>query len=463
MIAFRLPARIAAITAALFCADPALAEDDMSRQAIDAYSIGVQAYIYGFPMIAAERARLGMTAVTEVDGVSGKAPQGIWGHGTQLAGPEMKDIQSTNNDTVYSWIWLDLEAEPYIFVKPETGERFYTTQFVDAFTNNFAYISTRTDGPAEKTVALVGPGWSGALPTGIERIEAPTDQVFVILRYGVSGDEDMPNIAALQAQSALKPLSHWRAGTEPEAGPPSQPPDYDGPLAAFEWIGDLLAENRPPANEAGLIGTFARIGLSPDHGFDASGLSEAEKAALGRAAEDGLAVIEAAVTDIGREVNGWQLPPVSDEFFGNDYMLRAVIGWQSVFQNTPAEAYYPALFNDADGVPLDGAEGRYVLRFEGDNLPPVDAFWSITLYDLENRLMVENEIKRYSIGDRTPGLVYDEDGSLEIMIQAEDPGGDASANWLPAPSAPFYLLMRAYLPQQAMLDGSYALPPVRTR
>lgn len=454
--------RAVATAAVLLAAPlPLRAQGAPSPQEQEAYSIGMQAFIYGYPMIVAEKSHLGMTTTTTVDGIRFKAPQGVWAHATELAGPEMEDIQSTNNDTIYSWIWADLGKEPYVFVKPETGDRFYTTQFIDAFTNNFHYISLRTDGPAEKTVALVGPGWSGKLPAGIDRIEAPTNTVFVILRLGVDGKEDLPNIAALQARSNFKPLSNFLAGTEPGPAPPPRTPVYDGPLADFEWIGDLLAASRPPDSEAGLMGMFARIGLGPDHGFLEETLSENQKAGLARAATDGLAAIEAAATDIGREVNGWQLPPVSDKFFGTDYMLRAVIAWQSVFQNTPAEAYYPALFSDAAAAQLDGSSGSYVLRFEGDALPPVGAFWSVTLYDLERRLMVENPIDRYSIGDRTKGLVHGKDGSLEIHIQADDPGGERSANWLPAPKAPFYLLMRAYLPQPAMLDGRYELPPLR--
>ena len=235
-------ASVAAATAALLLmAAHVQAQIAPSPQEQEAYSIGMQAYIYGFPMIVTEKARLGMTATTEVDGVRFKAPQGVWAHATELAGPEMEDIQSTNNDTIYSWIWADLSDEPYIFVKPATGERFYTTQFIDAFSNNFAYVSARADGPAEMTVALVGPGWSGKLPPGVERIEAPTDTVFVILRLGVDGKEDLPNVAALQAQSAFKPLSHVLAGTEPEPGPPAQMPTYEARR--------FRMDRRPPRRE----------------------------------------------------------------------------------------------------------------------------------------------------------------------------------------------------------------------
>ena len=428
----------------------------------EAYAVGMLAYIYGYPMIVMEKSHLGMTATKTVDPTRFLAPQGVWASATQLAGPQMKNIQSTNNDTIYSWIWVDLSTEPFVYVKPATGDRFYTTQFVDAYTNNFAYVSSRTDGPAEKTVALVGPGWSGKLPAGIERLEAPTDKVFVILRLAVDGEADMANIKALQAKSEFKPLSNYLAKTDPKPAPAPTNPGYKGPLSDFEWIGDLIAKNRPPAEEAGLMGMFERIALSPDYGFQEDKLSDAQKKGLARAAKDGLAAIEAAAKNIGREVNGWQMPPVSDVFFGTDYMLRAVIAWQSVFQNTPIEAYYPALYTDATGAQLDGSSESYVLRFEKGNLPPVNAFWSITLYDLKNRLMVANSINRYSIGDRTKGLAYGSDGSLEIYIQKDDPGGKKSANWLPAPDAPFYLLMRTYLPKQAMLDGRYQPPAVKT-
>jgi len=441
----------------------ASAQETPSPQENEAYAIGLTAFIYGYPMIVSEAARTGMTATAKIDGVRFKAPRGIWAHATELAGPEMEDIQSTNNDTIYSWIWADLAEEPYIYVKPDTGGRFYTTQIIDAFTNNFAYVSQRTHGNGEQTIALVGPDWTGKLPAGMEVIEAPTNTVFVIQRLGVDGEADMPEIRVLQSASSLLPLSHHLVGTIPAMPEPEEKATYQGPLAAFEQIGNLLALNHPPPYEAGLIGMFSRIGLSPDYGFVEKSLTDEQRAGLARAAADGMKAIEAAATSIGREVNGWQLPPVAEEFFGTDYMLRAVIAWQSVYQNTPVEAYYPALFNDSDGNALDGATGKYVLRFEGGALPRVDAFWSITLYDLERRLMVPNPIKRYSIGDRTDGIVFGEDGSLEITLQSEDPGGAASANWLPAPKAPFYLLMRAYRPQSAMLDGTYALPPVQKK
>lgn len=372
----------------------------------------------------------------------------------------MEDIQSTNNDTIYSWIWGNLKEEPLIYVKPDTGDRFYTTQIIDAYSNNFAYVSQRTHGSPKQTVAIVGPGWAGKLPAGIEVIQSPTNTIFVILRLGVDGDADVPNTRKLQNASSLLPLSHHLAGTRPDTPEMETLPTYEGPLAAFAQIGDPMALNPPPTHEAGLLGMFSRIGLSADYGFVSADLSDEMKAALALSAKDGLAAIEAAATNIGNEVNGWQLPPIADEFFGTDYMLRAVIAWQSIFQQTPIEAYYPALYVDSDGKKLDGSKGSYTLRFEADNLPPVDAFWSISLYDLAKRLMVPNKISRYSIGDRTSGIAYDPDGSLEIHIQTDDPGGDQSSNWLPAPNEPFYLMFRAYQPQSKIISGRYEFPPV---
>jgi hypothetical protein len=163
---------------------------------------------------------------------------------------------------------------------------------------------------------------------------------------------------------------------------------------------------------------------------------------------------------MGSEVNGWQLAPVAAEYFGTDYLYRAAVGWQSMYVNDPAEAYYPGVYADHEGKPLDASKHRYVLRFEADDMPPVGAFWSTTMYDLEKRLMVANPIKRYSIGDRTAGLQYGDDGSLEIYIQHGSPGPEKESNWLPAPNAPFYMLMRLYLPSMEILNGQYEIPPV---
>ena len=208
------------------------------------------------------------------------------------------------------------------------------------------------------------------------------------------------------------------------------------------------------SNESGQLHTV-------DHGLDPSTLDEPTRRVLERIVADGEDMIAAAAQGLGSEMNGWQLPPVATEYFGTDYLYRAAVGWQSMYVNDPIEAYYPPIYADLEGTQLDGSSGSYEIRFAADNMPPVGAFWSITLYDLEKRLMVDNDIERYSIGDRTPGLIRSDDGALTITIQHDVPDGDARANWLPAPAAPFYLLMRMYLPSMDLLNGRYEIPGIQ--
>jgi hypothetical protein len=201
------------------------------------------------------------------------------------------------------------------------------------------------------------------------------------------------------------------------------------------------------------------IGLTVDHGFDASALSDGEKKALAQAATDGNAMLAAKSSSMGKEVNGWQLSPVLDEYFGNNYLFRAAIGYQAMFVNTPIEAYYPGVFIDASGNTLDGSTGKYTMTFAKGKTPPVNAFWSTTMYDAKKRLMTENSINRYKIGS-ADNLKTGTDGSTTIYIQNESPGKDKESNWLPAPSEPFYMLFRMYLPAIEVLNGQYELPGV---
>jgi hypothetical protein len=199
--------------------------------------------------------------------------------------------------------------------------------------------------------------------------------------------------------------------------------------------------------------------LSVDHGFDPSALSDAEERSLAQAIKDGKSMVAAKSASMGKEVNGWQLSPVLDEYFGDSYLFRAAIAYQAFGVNTPVEAYYPSVFKDVDGNVLDGSTGTYTLKFPKGATPPVGAFWSVTMYDAKKRLMVENSLKRYKIGS-ADNLKAASEGSTTLYIQADSPGKDKESNWLPAPKEPFYMLMRMYLPDIEALNGQYEIPGV---
>jgi hypothetical protein len=291
------------------------------------------------------------------------------------------------------------------------------------------------------------------------RVDCPTPTGFIVGRWFVEDEKDVAAVNAIQKQVTMTPLSSY--------GKPYTPPKvlvvpakkYTGDLAFFEQLGDTLVVNGAPAADAGLLGLLQEIGLTLDHGFDPSGLSDAEKKSLAQAATDGEAMLAAKSADMGKTVNGWQLSPVLTEYFGNNYLFRAAIGYQAMFVNTPIEAYYPGVFKDAEGKTLDGSTGKYTITFPKGKTPPVGAFWSVTMYDAKKRLMVENTINRYKIGS-ADNMKAGSDGSITIYIQADSPGKDKESNWLPAPKEPFYMLLRMYLPDIEVLNGQYVIPGV---
>lgn len=438
--------------------------DPLSQQA---YALGVQAYVWGYPMVVMQKSRDAMTKVADAPVTPeqfDKTGQ-FFGPVNQVAnawgmlGPKFTAVQSGNSDTLYSVTWYDVSDNPYVLHLPDMKGRYYTFQFIDAFTNNFHYASTRTMGSQDQSYVLVGPGWKGKLPSNATRIDCPTPTGFIIGRIFVSSESDVAAVNALQRQVTMTPLASFGKTHAPPTVPVVPAKEYTGDLAFFEQLGDTLVINGAPPTDGGLLGLLEIIGLTADHGFDPSGLSDDEKNALSRAATDGEAMLAAKAAGMGKEVNGWQLSPVLDEYFGNSYLFRAAIGYQAMFVNTPIEAYYPSVFVAADGSQLDGSVHDYTLTFTKGGTPPVGAFWSVTMYDAKKRLMVENSISRYKIGS-ADDLKADPDGSVTIHIQHDSPGADKKSNWLPAPDSPFYMLFRMYLPDIEVLNGQYVLPGV---
>ena len=437
-------------------------------QEAQAFTLAVQAYIYGYPLVEMERTKRLSTGVSEPDR-KGRAPTNMFGHFADLADAAARDVVTPNNDTIYSIAWLDLSDQPVILHVPDMKGRYYVFQLLDAYTNNFENIARRKYGTNEADYAIVGPGWSGTLPAGAKRIDSPTDTVWVIGRTLVSGPEDLATVHALQRQYALAPLSaygaraasvgagsvetRWTADAAALASL-SQTPEG---IAFFQMLGDALRENPPQEYDAALVAQFEQIGLSPEHGFQCDELTPAALAGLLRASPVAQQLIDEKVKTLGESINGWLINPDTGRY-GYDYLLRAAVAKKGLGALVPEEAIYPIADVDGDGKQLTGTH-RYVLHFDKGQMPPVDAFWSITMYG-SDRFLVDNPIDRYSIGDRTEGLEYGPDGSLDVYIQQEAPKGHES-NWLPAPAGDFYVVMRMYEPKQAVLDGSYRVPPIR--
>ena len=474
MESFNRSIAIAFFSTLMFVLPPSVpAQQDKSAltpdeaKAKQAYAIGVQAYIWGYPMVVMQKSRDAMTkggdapVTPEQFNKTGKlfAPVNQVANAWGMLGPKFSAVQSGNSDTQYSVTWFDSSTEPYVLHLPDAKGRYYTFQFIDAYTNNFHYASTRTMGSQEQAYALVAPGWKGKLPEGVIRVDTPTPTGFIIGRWFVASEKDVAAVNAIQEQVTMTPLGSFGKKYTPPKVKVVPARKYTGDLAFFEQLGDTLVINGAPAADAGLLGLFKDIGLSVDYGFDPSTLGDAEKKSLAQAVKDGDSMLAAKSASMGKDVNGWQLSPVLDEYFGNSYLFRAAIGYQAMFVNTPIEAYYPGVFKDTDGNVLDGSSGKYTITFPKGQTPPAGAFWSVTLYDAKKRLMVENSINRYKIGSADK-LATEKDGSTILYIQADSPGKDKESNWLPAAKEPFYMLMRMYLPKIEVLNGQYEIPGV---
>jgi hypothetical protein len=400
--------------------------------------------LYGLPLIEMAATRGKAALRPGADAVN------AFVHVRRLAGPDDRAVTGPNNDTLYSSAWIDLGAGPVTLNLPATGERHFSLQVLDMYTNTVAVLGSRTTGGAGGPVALVGP--DAAAPPGA--IRAATPWVWAIGRTLVDGPADLAAANAVQDQLTITAPAVGRA-PRTYAGRDGAWGDY------FTAVQALIVENPPPATDSALFSSISALGLGPRGGFDAARFTPAQAAEIAAGVAQAKDGIGKGVH--GRLVDGWAFPDQKLGDFGQDYEFRAAVALGGLGALVPAEALYLRPIDPGHGELFDG-DGVWRIHLP-DGGPPVDAFWSLTMYEYlptKQHFLTDNPIDRYSIGDRTPGLKINADRSLDIWISRTDPGGARSANWLPAPvRGPFMMTLRTYLPKPALTDGAYRLPPIQ--
>ena len=441
----------------------------------EASAIAEDAYVYAFPMMESYRTMYVQAIDRTAPGYLG--PFNHMAHKTELLGPEFEDVVRPNNDTMYSLAWLDLRSQPIVITVPEVKDRYYSVQLVDMFTHNLGYLGTRATGGEYGSYVIAGPRWQGTKPGDAEAVfRSESNFVYCIVRIEVRSPEDVRAVRELQERTLLTPMNVFLGRSRVPAADGITFPSYDDIKAKSAGFIDLfnflLGQVAIVPQERELMARFVRIGVRPGAQAASLALSPALRNALGAGVGRGIMALSEAAADpskledvIVRAEHGWEgMVGVfgSGEVMRPHYLVRGVGAMVGLYGNDAAEAYYPIGTKDAAGNPLDGSKHRYVMRFDKDQMPQVDAFWSMTMYSLPKQLMVKNPIDRYSIGDRSE-VQYGKDGSLTIYIQRDSPGKKRESNWLPAPNGPFSVQFRMYLPKPEALDPLYLPPPIRVQ
>ena len=443
----------------------------------EATAIAKEAYVYGFPIVMNYKTMYNY--VIDETNPEYKGPFNHLSCEARLYTPEDRAVVTPNADTPYCMFWMDLRAEPLVLSLSEMEpERFYHFQLIDLYTHNFAYLGTLTSGNGAGDYLIAGPDWSGKTPEGItEVIQSETDFIFNVTRTQLFGPDDLPKVEAIQGSYALRPLSAYNGGEASAAAPaPAFPEWVEGSQFDERFFGYLdfmltLLE-KPLDEEKPLWDRMARIGLGPVGVFDFAALSPEIQEALRAGVRAGFADIEGFVGEVGSD------PLVSAKIFGtreflmnsamenygheNHYLIRAVAAHMGLYGNSGAEAIYPTYHADSDGRPCDASTNRYRLTFKDGELPPVRAFWSVTMYDAATQLFVPNPLERYLLNSSMMDqFKMEEDGSLILHIGKESPGPALEPNWLPAPDGPFYMVMRLYGPEPEALEGTWTPPQLK--
>ncbi len=442
-----------------------MAKEEKNEQEIR--TIAEEAYVYLYPLVLSDVTRRVMTN-TEPRDNSLSGPMNMFHHLRALPPPDFKDAARPNYDTLYSTVWLDLGKEPVILSVPDTQGRYYVIEMVDMWSDTFAVPGQRTSGTKAMDFAVVPQGWQGKLPKDLARIESPTMHALIVGRTYTSGPTDYDAVHKVQDGYRITPLSQWGKKSQPVKfhldptidmkTPPMKQVEAMRPADFFEYAAELMKLHTPHVTDWSMLARLKRIGIEPGESFEFKAANAAVKRALAEAPAAALQWMKTTLPTIGRIVNGWQINTESIGVWGNDYLKRAACNWMGPAWNQPEDAIYPMTFSDVEGKLLSGSN-EYVLHFGKQELPPVNAFWSITLYDADG-FPFPNPLDRYALGDRDP-LKYNADGSLDLYVQKNSPGKEKEANWLPAPAGEFGLFMRLYAPRPEVRDGRWLPPAVR--
>ena len=429
-------------------------------------AIAHDAYIYGFPMVDNYRVEYDYYVDT-----SNKEFKAAWNQLANIARVFTSAdiaVQTANSDTPYSWVGFDLRDEPIVLSLPEIEKgRYYSVQFIDSYTYNFAYLGSRTTGNKAGTYMLVGPNWNGKSVDGIDKvIKSETEIGVIVYRTQLFNPADIDNVKAIQAKYKVQTLSAHLGKTPPATSEsivwmkPLTPDEQKSSLEFFNVMNFVLNFCPTNSSEKALMKRFAKIGIGAGNTIDFATLSPDAKAAFEAGIKEAWAVTFA---DLMKKVTAGEV--TSEDVFGTrsylngNYLYRMAGDVLGLYGNSKEEAFYPLYREDSEGNNLDATANKYILKFKADELPPVNAFWSLTMYDLPQSLMVANPINRYLINSpMLPDLKKDSDGGITLYIQNESPGKDLESNWLPAPKGPFWTVLRLYWPKPAAYDGSWKKP-----
>ena len=442
----------------------------------EAHAIGVNAYLYFYPLISFDVTRLYSTNI-EPDKVPLKAPMNTFASAAAYPSADNKFVVRVNFDTLYSIAYLDLTKEPMVVSSPDTNGRYFLLPMLDAWTDVFASPGWRTTGTQAQTFLIAPQGWRPdlrdraieefKLPKDTQRIDAPTPYMVIIGRTKTDGPPDYDAVHKIQAGYTVTPLSQWGKPPQPVTvkvdpsvdmkTPPKIQVDTMPAGRYFAYAAELLKVNPPHITDQPMIAQLKKIGIQPGKSFDFDKADPAIQKALVSAREDAQQLMEWKIPTIARVANGWSMNTDTMGVYGNYYLKRAIVAQVGLGANLPEDAIYPLNLGDETGKPLDGAN-KYTLHFAKASLPPVNAFWSVTLYDSEG-YQVANSLNRFAVSSWMP-FKYNGDGSLDLYFQNDNPGNNREANWLPSPKGPFNLTMRLYAPKSDALTGKWNPPPV---
>ncbi|CUI99331.1 Uncharacterized conserved protein [Achromobacter xylosoxidans] len=436
---------------------PAAAATESAREA------AMEGYLYFYPLLTLDLTRRQFTHPSQSEQ---GAPANAFLHTRALPRPGSATPWA-NPDMLRSSAWLDLSAGPVVLSVPDSQGRLYTLTLLDLWNEAFATIGTRSTGTARGNTAIVPPGWTGTLPSGMPRIDAPTAYVWARSLIQADGPADYPAVHALQDGFTLTPLAQWNLPAQSQRVKADPSLDLKTPVreqvesmptdAFFTYAAELLRRNPPHATDQPVLAKLRRVGLIPGRPFDFDKLDHPVKQGLRRGLREARERMQAAAGVSLSSVNGWQRETASVGVYGNAYLRRALSAQAQPGAGLPEDLSALLLAADSQGRPLDGAH-RYTLHFDGGQLPPAGALWSLAAYDAQG-LPVANPIERYTLGERDP-LQYNADGSLDLLISHTAPEPGAKANWLPvAAGGPVYVLLRVYAPGPALLDGLWTPPP----